>query len=186
MSQSITNSFGCNLMALTMITISVATHNNKPPLSHARHLRISARKATSFASNPIKANTHAKATNTHEAAQPKKRICCAIRLVWPDKESMNAIIGPADCKTAASMHANGIATRNVATRAGRCSATNARIFKSELTASVVATASPHSGHTSKRSRPCKSYLQRSQRTCEASVGMKLKVILILACAVPQI
>ena len=171
-------------MAPTIITINVATHNNKPPLSHKRHLRISARSEISLASNPNIAMKHAAAMNTHDAAHPKNLICPAILLDCPDKESMNAINGPAVCKTAASMQAKGMATKNVATRAGRCSATSARICASEFPASVVATASPHSGHTSKRSRACKSYLQRSQRTWDASVGMKLKVILILACAVP--
>ena len=173
-------------MAPTIITINVATHNNKPPFSHTRHLRISARSENSLASNPIHAITSARAINTHEALHPKTRICSAIFVDFPDMESKNAIIGPADCKTAHNMHTRGMATKKVATRAGRCNATSARICKSECPASVVATASPHSGHTLKRPHPCKSYLQRSQRTCVASVGIKLKVILIFVCAVPQI
>ena len=148
-------------------------------------LLISARRENSLASNPKYAIANAKAMNTHEAAHPKKRICPANRLVWPDMKSINAIIGPADCTTAASKHANGTATKNIATRCGRCSATNARICESELPAKVVTTASAHSGHTSKRSQPCKSYLQPSQRTCEESLGTEFKVILISECAVPR-
>jgi hypothetical protein len=183
--QSIIHSWDCNPMEHAMIVMSVAIHNNKPPFSHTRHLRISARRENSVASNPKYAIANAKAMNTHEAAHPKKRICAANRLVWPDMKSINAIIGPADCTTAASKHANGTATKNIATRCGRCSATNARICESELPAKVVTTASAHSGHTSKRSQPYKSYLQPSQRTCEASLGTEFKVILISECAAPR-